>query len=205
MNVKHKPKGRQPAAVEKWASIGAGTLLALWASWMICAQVFGAVYNDPFKADGDLQAVRIVTRVQNGSDFVPVDSSTITVFPKDTTLTLNDTANWRILIGALWTGETDTVWSTVERNIKDPFPILNEILDTLQSQDDWIATQVSIDSVVLWLGYGPDCHSIKGRGADIDTLHVMNGADSLGHLLYWHLGGVSGNTPDSVTVRQLII
>lgn len=203
-----KPKGRRPARIEKWACIGAGLIMGLWALWMICDSVFAAVVNEPYKWDGDLQAVRVVTRVQNGSNFAPVDSFTHTVFPVDTTVTLNDTANWIVLIGALWTGETDTVWSTEKHQLKDPFPILEEIRDTLQNFDDWIAHQSSIDSVgntvdsiMLRLGYGPNCHSIKGRSGDRDTLHIMNGADSLLHVLYWHLGGVSGNTPDSVTIR----
>ena len=207
--MKKRPKGKQPSRLEA-SSIGGGfamLVLLLWAGWMQCAPLHGTVVNDPFKFDGDLQAVRIVTRVQNGSDFVPVDSSTVTVFPKDTTVTLNDTANWRVLIGALWTGETDTVWNTVKRNIKDPFPILNEILDTLQNLDDWIAHQSSIDSVgntvdllMLSLGYGANAHSKKGRSGDLDTLHIMNSEDTLWQIGYWHLGGVTGNTPDSVTV-----
>jgi len=169
----------------------------------------GAVVNQPLKYDGQgLLAVRLVTLVQNGADYAPQDSSTITVFPIDTTVTLNDTANWIVKVGALWSSEEDTLWNTEKFPIKNPFPILTEILDTLQNFDDWIAMQVSIDSVhntldslVLWLGYGPDCHAIKGRSGDRDTLHIMNGADSLKHLLYWHIGGVTGNTPDSVSIR----
>ncbi len=202
-----KRMGKRPAGVEKWASIGAGIILGVWAFWMVCSSVFAAVVNEPFKWDGDLQAVRIVTRVQNGSNFAPVDSSTVTVFPVDTTVTLNDTANWVVLIGALWTGETDTVWSTEKFQLKDPFPILEEIRDTLQALDDWVAHQSSIDSLgntvdslILWLGYGPNAHSKKGRSGDLDTLHILNGEDTLKQIGYWHLGGVTGNTPDSVTI-----
>lgn len=165
----------------------------------------GAVVNEPFKWDGEgLLSVRWVSRVQNGSNFVGQDSGVETSFPAVITIAMVDTADWRVLIGALWSGQTDTVWSTIPFSIKNQ-SLLVEILDSVQSQSSWMASQASIDSVILWLGYGPDCHSIKGKSADRDTLHIMNDADSLGHILYWHLGGVAGGRPDSVTVRQLII
>lgn len=187
-----KPKGKRPAKLERSVLITIGAAVVLLAVLCIVSDTWGAAVNPRYKLDGDLQAVRFVTHVQNGSDFVPVDSSTVTVFPKDTTLTLDDTANWIVYVGALWTGESDTVWDSEYLPLKD----------WQASFDDVLA---SIDSTNFWLGYCPTCRTRKGRGGDIDTLHIMKGTgaepDSLLHVLYWHIGGVTGNTPDSVTIR----
>lgn len=179
-----KPKGKRPSTLGLMIF---AIFIAVIAGLCIWQDVKAAAVNPRYKLDGDLQAVRFVTHVQNGSDFVPVDSSTVTVFPKDTTLTLNDTANWIVYVGALWTGESDTVWDSEYIPLKD----------WQASFDDVLA---SIDSTNWWLGYCPTCHSVKGRSGDIDTLHILKGEDTLLQVGYYHLGGVTGDTPDSVPI-----
>ena len=180
-----KPKGKRPSSL--WMLIVV-LVVAVIAALCIWEDSKATVVNKPYKWDGDLQAVRWVSRVQNGVNFSPVDSGVETSFPADISITLNDTANWTVLIGALWTGESDTLWTTEHLPLKDWKSSFDEVL-------------ASIDSVNFWLGFCPTCHSVKGRSGDRDTLHIMKGADSLLHVLYWHLGGVTGNTPDSVTIR----
>ena len=81
--------------------------------FILSLDVFSTTVTRPIKfhnSNGELISVTIITKVQNGTVFATVDSSAVTIFPKDTTFTLNDTANW--FVQYLWNwGAGDTLAS----------------------------------------------------------------------------------------------
>ena len=119
-------------------------------------------------------------------------------------------------------------WIATQASLTIAIDSINAILDTLQLQDGWVATsanqtliidtvngiidtiqifsslthemQADVDSLLLFDGYCTDCRAIAGPGATTDTMHVYNGATRMFRLLYWHVGGSTGDSPDSTTV-----
>lgn len=60
---------------------------------------------------GGLTSVTVKTYVNNAGTMTLVDSSVISVFPNDTSIILNDSADYQVLRGWLFDGETDTLWA----------------------------------------------------------------------------------------------
>lgn len=59
--------------------------------------------------------------------------------------------------------------------------------------------QADVDSLILFGGYGPNCRALAGADSETDTLNVYDGATRMLRFLYWHIGGATGDDPDSTT------
>jgi len=70
-------------------------------------------------------------------------------------------------------------------------------LDSLRSQDGWVAKQAYLDSLSWRLGYGAGAKAWGKFAADADTLIFLHYADSIGGQNYIHVNGSAGDAPDT--------
>ena len=94
------------------------------------------------------------------------------------------------------------------------YDTVNAILDTLQLYDGRWGLEASItalrdsmsiiipqiDTLGFITGYKLGAVSHLGRSADADTLHIYNGTEEKWKLILYHVGGATGDTPDSSKV-----
>jgi hypothetical protein len=59
--------------------------------------------------------------------------------------------------------------------------------------------QADVDSLILFDGYDVNSRAVAGPNNDTDTLNVFVGATRVLRFLYWHIGGATGDVPDSTT------
>ncbi len=93
---------------------------------LLATSAYGTSVTVPIHFGGGLSSVKVVTFVHDGTSNASavVDTGKVITFPFDTTMVLNDTANWLVRMGYLYDGETDTLWYDNLYNIKN-------IIDTL--------------------------------------------------------------------------
>ena len=91
--------------------------------------------------------------------------------------------------------------STVQASINTALDSIYRMLDSVYVINGLTTEmQADVDSLILFEGYGNSTRSIMGPGATTDTMHVYNGVTRLLRVLYWHVGGATGDAPDSTTV-----
>lgn len=80
----------------------------------------------------------------------------------------------------------------------------DSIVDSLIAVSD--SLQFMVDSLMdrsiekNYFGISPNNKVIKHSNGNVDTLVYMNNTDSLTRVLYYHIGGASGDAPDSIKI-----
>ena len=144
-------------------------------------------------------SVSFIVQVENGATttWAEVFGDTIKTFPYDTTLVLQSDSSYQIVANWFANG------NVTPKSNWEYLPRRNDTLITATSTlaSNNITLAAALDSMRIAVGYKANGFTYQYQSADVDTLVIGIGTDTLWDVIYYHEEGSAGDAPDSTRVQ----